>query len=158
MIRPCTEADLAAIEAIINAAAEAYRGVIPADCWHQPYMPRSHLVDEIAAGVEFTGWENAGGIVGVMGRQRVRDVTLIRHAYVQPAHQGRGIGGALLAAMMDQVTGPLLVGTWAAASWAIRFYLRHGFRQVTISEKQRLLETYWRVPPRQQESSVVLVR
>jgi len=158
MIRPCTATDLAAIEAVINAAAEAYRGVIPADCWHEPYMPRSHLVAEIAAGVVFTGWKNAGGLVGVMGRQFVRDATLIRHAYVRPADQGRGIGGALLTTLMDQVTGPLLVGTWAAADWAIRFYLRHGFRRVSDSEKQRLLETYWRVPQRQQESSAVLVR
>ena len=158
MLRPCTATDLAAIEAIINAAAEAYRGVIPADCWHEPYMPRSHLVAEIAAGVVFTGWEDAGSLVGVMGRQRVRDATLIRHAYVRPADQGHGIGGALLATLMDQVTGPLMVGTWAAADWAIRFYLRHGFRRVSVPEKQRLLETYWRVPLHQQESSVVLVR
>jgi GNAT superfamily N-acetyltransferase len=158
MIRPCTDGDVATIESIINAAAEAYRGVIPGDCWHEPYMPRSHLLDEIAAGVVFTGWSGAGRLVGVMGRQPVRDVTLIRHAYVLPDHQRRGVGGALLAAIVEQTTGPLLVGTWAAAEWAIRFYQRHGFRLATAVEKGQLLQTYWRVPPRQQEVSVVLMR
>jgi GNAT superfamily N-acetyltransferase len=158
MIRNCTDIDIAAIEAIINEAAQAYRGVIPTDCWHERYMPRSDLMAEIAAGVAFWGWEDVGTLVGVMGLQKVRDATLIRHAYVRPAYQGRGIGGALLAALAGQITGPLLVGTWAAAEWAIRFYARHGFRQVSVLEKERLLQTYWSVPLRQQESSVVLVR
>ncbi len=158
MMRPCTQADVGAIDAIINAAAQVYQGVIPTDCWHEPYMPRSDLVAEIAAGVAFWGWQDADTLVGVMGLQQVRDVTLIRHAYVQPAYQGRGIGGALLAALGSQTAGPLLVGTWAAAVWAIRFYARRGFRQVSLPEKERLLQTYWRVPLRQQASSVVLVR
>jgi N-acetylglutamate synthase-like GNAT family acetyltransferase len=158
MIRRCTAADIPAIEAIINEAAEAYRGVIPAECWHEPYMPRAQLTAEIAAGVAFSTWEEAGELIGVMGLQPVRDVTLIRHAYVRAAHQGRGIGGALLAALGGQVSGALLVGTWAAAEWAIRFYTRHGFQQVSDNEKARLLQTYWNVPPRQQESSVVLRR
>jgi GNAT superfamily N-acetyltransferase len=158
MIRQCTEADVAAIDAIINEAAQAYRGVIPADCWHEPYMPRSDLVAEIAAGVAFWGWEEADALIGVMGRQKVRDATLIRHAYVRPAHQGRGIGRELLTMLASQTTGALLVGTWAAAEWAIRFYTRHGFRQVSVPEKERLLKTYWRVPLRQQERSVVLMR
>jgi GNAT superfamily N-acetyltransferase len=157
MIRPCTNADIPTIDTIINEAAVAYRGVIPDDRWHEPYMPRSQLLDEIAAGVEFRGWDD-GGLIGIMGLQRVRDATLIRHAYVQPAHQGHGIGGALLTAFAAQSTGPLLVGTWAAASWAIRFYERHGFQQVTPAEKDRLLDTYWRIPSRQRETSVVLVR
>jgi GNAT superfamily N-acetyltransferase len=157
VIRPCTGADLAAIDAIINEAAEAYRGVIPPDCWHEPYMSRAELVREIAAGVAFSGWAHAGELVGVMGLQRVRDVTLIRHAYVRPAHQGRGAGAALLDALCRRTEGPLLVGTWAAATWAIRFYTRHGFRLVSTDEKDRLLQTYWSVPPRQRESSVVLV-
>ena len=156
MIRRCTEADLAAIEAIVNEAAEAYRGVIPADCWHEPYMPRHELLAEITAGVQFWGWEDAGALVGVMGLQQVRDATLIRHAYVRTAQQGRGIGGALLSELAGQATGPLLVGTWADASWAIRFYQRHGFRLVPPAEKDRLLNTYWSIPPRQQETSVVL--
>ena len=158
MIRNCTDVDIAAIEAIINEAAQAYRGVIPTDCWHEPYMLQSDLMAEVAAGVAFWGWEDVGNLVGVMGLQKVRDTTLIRHAYVRPAYQGRGIGGALLATLAGQITGPLLVGTWAAAEWAIRFYARHGFRQVSVLEKERLLQTYWSVPLRQQESSVVLVR
>jgi N-acetylglutamate synthase-like GNAT family acetyltransferase len=158
MIRSCTDVDIAAIEAVINEAAQAYRGVIPTDCWHEPYMSRSDLMAEIAAGVAFWGWEDVGTLVGVMGLQKVRDATLIRHAYVRPAYQGRGIGGALLVTLAGQITGSLLVGTWAAAEWAIRFYARHGFRQVSVLEKQRLLQTYWSVPLRQQESSVVLTR
>ena len=158
MIRHCTDADVAAMDAIINEAAQAYRGVIPPECWHEPYMPRSDLVAEIAAGAVFWGSEESDTLVGVMGLQKVRDATLIRHAYVRPAHQGRGVGGALLTTLAGQTTGPLLVGTWAAAEWAIRFYARHGFRLVSALEKERLLKTYWSVALRQQESSVVLVR
>jgi GNAT superfamily N-acetyltransferase len=158
MIRRCIAADIDAIEAIINAAAEAYRGVIPAECWHVPYMPRAQLAAEIEAGVSFAGWEEGGALQGVMGLQPVRDVTLIRHAYVRPGQQGRGIGGALLATLGRQVSGALLVGTWAAAAWAVRFYTRQGFQQVAEEEKTRLLQTYWTVPPRQQASSVVLKR
>ena len=157
MIRRCADADLAAIEAIINEAAEAYRGVIPADCWHEPYMTRSDLLAEIAAGVDFWGWDESGTLIGVMGFQKVRDATLIRHAYVSSAHQGRGVGGALLRTLAGQATGSLLVGTWAAAEWAIRFYARHGFRLVSTGEKDRLLNTYWSIPLRQQEVSVVMV-
>lgn len=156
MIRRCTDADFTSIEAIINQAAEAYRGVIPTDCWHEPYMSRSSLRTEIAAGVDFWGWDESGVLAGVMGLQKVKDVTLIRHAYVSPACQGRGIGGALLAALADRTTGRLLVGTWAAAEWAIRFYRRHGFRLVSPEEKDRLLDAYWSIPPRQRETSVVL--
>lgn len=158
MIRRCTDADEVAIGAVINEAAEAYRGVIPADCWHEPYMPRAELAAEIAAGVAFSGWEEADGLIGVMGQQPVKDVTLIRHAYVRPGHQGRGIGGVLLTHLADRTAGPLLVGTWAAAEWAIRFYQRHGFSLVTPEEKDKLLRTYWTVSPRHRESSVVLVR
>lgn len=158
MIRRCTGDDVPAIDAIINDAAEAYRGVIPADRWHEPYMSRAHLLDEIAAGVDFQGWVESGALVGVMGIQRVRDVTLIRHAYVRRSHQGRGIGGALLTALASQTAGPLLVGTWAAAGWAIRFYERHGFRLVAGDEKDRLLDGYWNIPARQRETSVVLKR
>ena len=146
------------MDAVINEAAAAYRGAIPADCWHEPYMARSHLVAEIAAGVEFSGWDEAGTLVGVMGLQNVRDVTLIRHAYVRPSHQGQGIGGALLTTLAAQIAGPLLVGTWAAAEWAIRFYERYGFRLVTTDERDRLLDTYWTISSRQRETSVVLAR
>ena len=158
MIRDCTEADVVTIGAIINEAAVAYRGVIPADRWHEPYMSQSDLAAEIAAGVRFSGWEDAGALAGVMGIQRVKDATLIRHAYVRPAYQHRGVGSALITGLMSRVTGPLLVGTWAAATWAIRFYERHGFRLVTSEEKDRLLDTYWNIPPRQKEVSVVLIR
>jgi GNAT superfamily N-acetyltransferase len=157
MIRTCTDADLAALEAIINDAAQAYRGVIPADCWHEPYMTRSDLMAEIAAGVNFWGWDESGALVGVMGLQKVGDATLIRHAYVSPAHQRRGVGSALLTALVAQATRPLLVGTWAAAEWAIRFYERHGFRLLPTDEKARLLSSYWSIPLRQQETSVVLL-
>jgi GNAT superfamily N-acetyltransferase len=158
MIRRCTAGELATIESIINDAAAVYRGVIPADCWHEPYMARDELTAEIAAGIDFWGWDDAGEPVGVMGLQRVRDVTLIRHAYVRPSHQNRGVGRELLTTLVARATGPLWVGTWAAATWAIRFYERHGFRLVTAGEKDRLLDTYWTISPRQRDTSVVLAR
>ena len=157
MIRPCADGDFEVIEAVINDGAEAYRGVIPADRWHEPYMTGSALKTEIEAGVNFWGWDESRTLIGLMGIQHVRDATLIRHAYVRMAHQGRGIGGALLKFLADQTTGPLLVGTWAAAEWAIRFYERHGFRLVPPAEKDRLLSTYWSIPSRQKEMSVVLM-
>ena len=157
MIRRCANADFPAIEAVINEAAQAYRGIIPADCWHEPYMTGAALKTEVDAGVNFWGWEESGTLIGVMGIQPVRDVTLIRHAYVRTAHRGRGIGSALVTFFTDQTTGPLLVGTWAAAEWAIRFYERHGFRLVSSAEKDRLLSTYWSIPSRQKETSVVLM-
>ena len=158
MIRPCAPADFETIYAIINEAAEAYRGVIPSDCWHDPYMPAAALVSEIAAGVEFSGFDDSGALIGVMGIQPIRDVFLIRHAYVRTAHQNRGIGAQLLRSLIDRSTAPLLVGTWADAVWAIRFYQRHSFSLVSASEKDRLLAIYWTVPERQRETSVVLTR
>jgi GNAT superfamily N-acetyltransferase len=155
-IRPCTDNDRATLLAIINAAAEVYRGVIPEDCWHEPYMSSSELHSEIAAGVAFWSYEAGGALVGVMGIQPVRDVDLIRHAYVLPASQGQGIGGALLAALRRSSTRRILIGTWAAADWAIQFYSRRGFRQVSPEQKAGLLKTYWTVPDRQIETSVVL--
>jgi GNAT superfamily N-acetyltransferase len=157
MIRACSDTDVPAIEAIVNEAASAYKGVIPSDCWHDPYMSRAELQSEIAAGVSFSGWDEAGELLGVMGLQRVRDVTLIRHAYVRAAHQGRGIGSALLRELCAQASARLLVGTWAAARWAIRFYERHGFHLVPPDEKDRLLRAYWNISARQRETSVVLV-
>jgi len=157
MIRPCSGAEVPAIETIINEAARAYEGVIPADCWHEPYMPRAELLGEIAAGVQFWGWDDSGALIGVMGIQKVCDATLIRHAYVRSGHQNRGIGSVLLAALVRQSSDQLLVGTWAAAEWAIRFYQRHGFRLVPTEEKDRLLSTYWKISQRQRETSVVLV-
>jgi N-acetylglutamate synthase-like GNAT family acetyltransferase len=158
MIRDCVEEDITAINEIINEAACAYRGVIPADCLHQPYMTRSELQSEIAAGVRFAGWDDAGTLAGIMGVQRVRDATLIRHAYVRTADQGRGIGGELLDWLLAQSSGPVLIGTWAAATWAIRFYERHGFHLVSAEAKDRLLGTYWTIGQRQREVSVVLVK
>ena len=155
-IRPCRDDERPEILALVNGAAERYRGVIPADRWHEPYMPAEELDAEIAAGVEFWGWAD-GDLGGVMGIQPVRDVVLIRHAYVEPSRQGSGIGGALLEHLKRSAAGPLLVGTWAAAEWAIRFYQRHGFELVTPDErKAELLRTYWTIPERQIETSVVL--
>jgi GNAT superfamily N-acetyltransferase len=155
-IRPCRDDERAAILAIVNAAAEAYRGVIPADRWHEPYMPALELAGEIAAGVAFWGYEVDGALVGIMGIQRVGDVDLIRHAYVSPGSQGRGVGSALLARLAGSATRRMLVGTWAAAEWAIRFYRRHGFELVPPELKAELLKTYWTIPDRQIETSVVL--
>jgi len=142
----------------VNAAAEAYRGVIPRDCWHEPYMPREELDREIEAGVKFWGYEAEGDLVGVMGIQSVDDVDLIRHAYVAPGNQRRGIGSALLERMGCPAGRPLLVGTWAAADWAIRFYERHGFELVPRERTAELLRTYWDIRDRQIETSVVLAR
>ena len=156
MIRPCVDTDFEAIYEIVNDAARAYRGVIPADRWHEPYMPREHLQGEIDAGVRFWGYEDGGQMVGVMGIQDVQDVTLIRHAYVRTARRGQGIGGRLLAHLRGLTERPILIGTWAAAEWAIRFYEKHGFHKVTEEEKNRLLQTYWSIPQRQVATSVVL--
>jgi len=156
IIRPSGDGDRTAILAIINAAAEAYRGVIPVDRWHEPYMPRDELDREIDAGVVFWGYEEHGSLAGVMGIQPVRDVDLIRHAYVLPSSQRRGIGGALLRHLRQLSTRRILIGTWEAADWAIRFYMRHGFELVVPACKTVLLKTYWDVPDRQIEVSVVL--
>ena len=156
-IRRCEPADFAAILAIVNDAAQAYRGHIPADRWHDPYMPADELERELAAGVVFWGYEEAGALVGVMGLQDVRDVALIRHAYVATALRGRGIGAALLAHLLAGTARPVLIGTWAAATWAIGFYEKHGFGVVSPAEKERLLRAYWAIPERQIATSVVLV-
>ena len=120
MIRACEESDFEALLALINAAAEAYRGIIPPDRWKDPYMPAEELAEEIAAGVQFQVFEEAAVLKGVMGVQDVKDVTLIRHAYVDPAAQRQGVGAALLASCRAAAERPLLIGTWAAADWAIQ--------------------------------------
>jgi len=155
-IRVCRTDDRSAILAIVNAAAEAYRGVIPSDRWHDPYMPAHELDAEIAAGVAFLGCELDGALIGVMGLQRVRDVDLVRHAYVMPGSQRRGIGAALMTHLQLLSTRRMLVGTWAAADWAVRFYERHGFALVSPERKAVLLKSYWSIPDRQIETSVVL--
>ena len=143
---------------IVNAAAEAYRGVIPADRWHDPYMPAAELSHELAAGVVFTGCEARGQLVGIMGIQAVHNVSLIRHAYVLPSWQGRGVGGRLMSALLSTNDRPVLVGTWAAAEWAVRFYKRHDFATVPHRAIGPLLRCYWTVPDRQIDTSTVLAR
>ena len=155
-VRACRDDERAAILAIVNAAARAYRGVIPEDRWHEPYMARDELDAEIAAGVCFWGFEEDGALVGVMGIQPVGDVDLIRHAYVLPRCQGKGVGRTLLRHLQNLTSRRMLIGTWAAADWAIRFYRRNGFELVADVRKAELLRTHWTIPDRQIETSVVL--
>ena len=149
-------ADLPAIYEIINESALAYKGVIPADRWHEPYMPREELESEIGKGVRFYCYRAADGVLGVMGIQDVKDVTLIRHAYVRTQFRSQGIGRELLAHLNQLTNRPVLIGTWKAATWAVRFYEKNGFMLVSEAEKNRLLKIYWTVPDRQIEESVVL--
>src|ERR1700731_917690 len=156
MIRRCEKGDSERIWEIINDGAQAYRGVIPADQWTEPYMSREGMQGEIDDGVVFWGFEDVGELVGVMGIQKVRDVTLIRHAYVRSDWQKRGIGAQLLAHLRGLTEDPILIGTWADALWAVRFYEKHGFRMVGLAEKYRLLKKYWKISERHREASVVL--
>jgi N-acetylglutamate synthase-like GNAT family acetyltransferase len=156
MIRPCNPADFEVIWAIINDGAEAYRGIIPSDRWTEPYMSRQKLHDEIAEGVTFWCVEHDGELQGVMGMQDVLDATLIRHAYIRTIKRRSGVGGTLLSHLRTLTKNQVLVGTWADAHWAIRFYEKHGFILVDSEEKSRLLRRYWQVPERQVETSVVL--
>jgi len=156
MIRRCEEKEFDAICEVVNDAARAYEGVIPADRWKEPYMPKEELRHEIDDGVVFWGYEEDGELVGVMGIQQVQDVTLIRHAYVRTAQRNQGIGERLLSRLRTLTERPILIGTWADAVWAIRFYEKHGFRRVSPEEKVRLLKKYWSIPERQVETSVVL--
>jgi N-acetylglutamate synthase-like GNAT family acetyltransferase len=157
MIRKCDDHDFNTIYEIINEAAEVYKGIIPADRWKEPYMTIDELRHEIDADVQFWGYEEEGELLGVMGIQDVLDVTLIRHAYVRTAEQNKGVGGKLLSHLRTLTSRPILLGTWADATWAVRFYEKHGFRLVTPEEKDRLLKKYWSIPERQIETSVVLV-
>jgi N-acetylglutamate synthase-like GNAT family acetyltransferase len=156
MNRRCVESEFEVILAIINDAARAYEGIIPTDRWRDPYMSEEELRREINDGVVFWGYEEAGALVAVMGVQDVEDVTLIRHAYVRTARRNRGIGGELLAHLVGETSSPMLIGTWAAAEWAVRFYEHRGFHVVSEEEKDRLLKRYWAIPERQIETSVVL--
>ena len=156
MIRPCDERDFEAILTIVNDGAQAYKGVIPEDRWTEPYMPREELRQEMDHGVSFWGVEEDGVLLGVMGIQPVDDVTLIRHAYVRSASRRRGIGASLLRHLLEMASTPVLIGTWADAVWAIRFYRKFGFQVVSREEKDRLLRRYWAIPERQVETSVVL--
>ncbi len=156
MIHRCENSDFDAILEVVNDAARAYEGLIPADCWNELYMPADELRREIGDGVEFWGYRDGGELAGVMGIQHLRDVTLVRHAFVRTNHHNQAIGGALLANLRRRSTRPVLVGTWAAATWAVRFYEARGFRLVSEQEKDRLLQTYWSIPEHQTETSVVL--
>ena len=156
MIRQCNEKDFEAIYEIVNDAAQVYKGVIPADRWKEPYMPSDELRHEIDDGVVFWGYEENGELIGVMGIQHVQDVTLIRHAYVRTGRRKQGIGSQLITHLRKLTDRPLLIGTWADAVWAIRFYGKHGFHTVSQEEKNRLLKKYWSIPERQVETSVVL--
>ena len=156
MIRRCDERDFESIWVIINDGAQAYRGTIPEDRWTEPYMSREKLQHEVDDGVVFWGYEEAGNLLGVMGLQQVRDVTLVRHAYVRTSSQKRGVGADLLSHLRLLSEKPVLIGTWADAVWAIRFYQKHGFQMVSTIEKDRLLKRYWSIPERQIETSVVL--
>ncbi len=157
MIRTCKPSDVETIYAIINDAAQAYKGIIPADRWHEPYMAQDELVREMEEGVVFWGLERDGALVGVMGIQDRGEVVLIRHAYVATRARRQGIGTRLLQHLDSTVERPVLVGTWAAARWAIAFYQKNGYQLVSEVEKDRLLQRYWQIPERQVETSVVLV-
>jgi GNAT superfamily N-acetyltransferase len=156
MIRRCESTDLTVVYAIINDAAMAYRGIIPADRWHEPYMTMEELQREIADGVIFWGYEAENSLVGVMGIQDKGDVALIRHAYVRTAERRKGVGTTLLRHIESKTSRPILVGTWVDAAWAIRFYEKNGYRILSHPETVRLLHRYWNVPERQIETSVVL--
>ncbi|MGP8068485.1 MAG: GNAT family N-acetyltransferase [Candidatus Bathyarchaeia archaeon] len=156
MIRRCLESDFEATYIIVNEAAQAYRGVIPTDCWREPYMARDELRNEIRDGVVFWGYEENSDLLGVMGIQDVKDVSLIRHAYVRPNNQNRGVGNKLLSHLRSLTSRPTLVGTWKDATWAVRFYTNHGFKLVSKETKDRLLREYWSISNRQIETSVVL--
>ena len=156
VIRKSREADLPAISAIVNVAAQAYRGVIPSDRWREPYMPPEELETEVADGVVFWVAEEDGRLLGVMGLQDKGEVTLVRHAYVTPTEQRKGVGKSLLKHVQGLTRKPILIGTWADASWAIDFYRRNGFTVVPDPYKNSLLRRYWSIPARQVETSVVL--
>jgi N-acetylglutamate synthase-like GNAT family acetyltransferase len=156
MIIKCEEADFDEIYEIINDAAIAYKGIIPDDCWHEPYMSKDELNLQLSEGVEFWKWNSDGKIGGVMGIQDKGDVTLIRHAYVRTSCRNQGIGTNLLKSLLEKTHKPVLIGTWADARWAIAFYQKHGFGLLKEEEKNRLLKKYWRISRRQTETSVVL--
>jgi len=155
-LRQCSAADVPELFTIINDAAQAYKGIVPADRWHEPYMPREELEAEIAAGVAFWGAARDGRLLGVMGIQDRGEVTLIRHAYVRTSERRKGIGEALLRYLETFTPKPILIGTWSAATWAIRFYEKNGYRLLARPEYEHLIRKYWRIPDRQIETSVIL--
>jgi N-acetylglutamate synthase-like GNAT family acetyltransferase len=152
----CEQKDFHTIYEIINDAATAYHGIIPDDMWHTPYMTKDNLKKQIAQGVQFWGFIEQKEIVGVMGIQFKGDVTLIRHAYVRTEHRNKGIGSQLLQSLCEKSATPILIGTWAAATWAVKFYQNHGFRLMSTDEKDKVLRKYWTISVRQIDTSVVL--
>jgi GNAT superfamily N-acetyltransferase len=158
VIRKCTEADIDVIYEIINEAAQAYCGVIPEDMWHDPYMSRAELMQELQDGVVFWGMVENDSLVGVMGMQDKGDVTLVRHAYTKTEQRTKGIGSRLLQFIERETDKPILVGTWADAAWAIRFYQSNGYKLVPEKDKNQLLRDYWHISGRQIETSVVLAK
>jgi len=156
MIRQCTVTDIDAMFQIINDAASAYKGIIPEDRYHEPYMALDELTHEISDGVTFWGYEEDDQLIGVMGIQDKGDVSLIRHAYVRTNLRNSGVGTKLLSHLTGLTSKPILIGTWDSATWAIRFYEKNGFYLVSYEEKETLLQKYWNVPRRQIETSVVL--
>jgi len=159
MIRKLGDADFQTIFAVVNNAAVAYKGKIPVDCWKEPYMPQEELKEEIQSGIQFFGYTKNSALIAVMGIQLVKDVTLIRHAYTLTGHQQKGLGEQLLNYLLRLAkTKRILVGTWEAAPWAIKFYQKHGFDLLSREETNKLLKKYWRIPERQVETSVVLAK
>ena len=156
MIFKCEQSDIKEICEVVNDGATAYKGVIPADRWHEPYMTEEALKGQIDEGIQFWGYKEEQEIMGVMGIQYKGEVTLIRHAYVRTTYRNKGIGSKLLEHLYAISTTPVLIGTWATATWAIGFYQKHGFRLLPEEEKNNLLRKYWTIPPRQIETSVVL--
>ena len=156
MIVPVNNSDFATVHEIINDGASAYKGIIPADRWHEPYMSVEELQVQIEEGVTFWCYLEGGEMVAVIGIQDKGDVTLIRHAYVRTTARNKGIGGKLLQHLSTMVSTPILIGTWADATWAVTFYKKHGYRLVSYSEKEQLLRKYWNIPIRQIDTSVVL--
>ena len=157
MIRQCNDTDFETLYSIINDAARGYKGLIPEDRWKEPYMSKEELLQQINEGVVFWGYEEDDELIGVMGIQHIQDVSLIRHAYIRPQKQKRGIGRKLLVDLCGRTDRPTSIGTWASAVWAIQFYEKNGFKKVSQQEKNRLLKKYWSIPARQVETSVVLV-
>ncbi|MFC6860543.1 GNAT family N-acetyltransferase [Zunongwangia atlantica] len=156
IIKSDPKKDFATIHEIINDASIAYKGVIPSDRWKEPYMTEEELQEQIIEGVEFWNFEENNKILGVMGIQFKNDVTLIRHAYVRTSERQKGIGGKLLRHLIQMSKTPILIGTWASASWAISFYTKNGFKVLPETEKNKLLKNYWNIPERQVETSIVL--
>jgi GNAT superfamily N-acetyltransferase len=156
MIHQCKTEEFEKIYEVINDAASVYKGIIPPDCWKEPYMSKEELQNEIQEGVVFWGYYKEDKLLGVMGIQPVQDVTLIRHSYVRSTKQNQGIGGKLLSRLRKETSLPILIGTWAAAVWAIRFYEKHGFKLISREEKDQILTRYWSIPERQISNSVVL--